>query len=131
MDGTHKLQVLVVDDGKVTANLLAALIKVLGYDVLACDAESVFRNMCKMHPDVILLDVGMPNVSGCEVAKKIRAESQPSPVPVLIAVGRGREEDMRRSLEAGFDYYLAKPIDDEKVAELLGAIAQRRFSESS
>jgi DNA-binding response OmpR family regulator len=130
MDDTPKLQVLVVDDGKVTATLLAALIRVPGHEILAvCDTESVFAACARVHPDVILLDVGMPNVSSREIAQGIRAESQPNQAPVLIAVGRDSEEDKRSSLEAGFDYYIAKPIDDGRVAELLGAIAQRRFSE--
>jgi len=74
-------------------------------------------------PDVALLDIGMPKMNGYEVARRIREYTAK---PLLIAItGYGQAEDRQRSKEAGFDYHLVKPIDPQRLQDLLGKVGNQ------
>ena len=116
-------RVLVVDDNVDAGAMLAALIRQLGHDVMEVHAgEEALRVAESYHPDVILLDIGMPGMNGFEVARALR-ERGILPQPRIVAVtGWGKPEDERRTREAGFDMHLIKPVEESQIRAALEAI---------
>ena len=75
-------------------------------------------------PDVLVLDIGLPDLSGYELAKHARAAPWGQRVVLVAVTGWGQEEDRRRAFEAGFDHHLTKPIEAEKLERLLHSVAE-------
>ncbi|HEY5448936.1 MAG TPA: response regulator, partial [Polyangia bacterium] len=87
------------------------------------DGEAAVEALSRSEPEVVLLDISLPGMDGLEVARRIRAGAGPHR-PLLVAVtGLGRDEDRRRSADAGFDHHLVKPIDIASLAALMDAAA--------
>jgi CheY-like chemotaxis protein len=112
-------RILVVDDNADAADSLGMLLEVRGdvvriaYDGLeALDTEAAFR------PEVVLLDIGMPKLSGYDVAKRIRA-ARGSAVLIVAITGWGQEDDRQRARDAGFNYHFTKPVDFEMLLDLI------------
>jgi signal transduction histidine kinase len=108
------LRVLVVDDNRDSADMLALSLKLMGHEVLALyDPLDVVAAARNWNPQLAFLDVGMPVLNGFNLAQQLRAEAWPDGRgPRLVALtGWGQEEDRRRSEEAGFDEHLVKPAD--------------------
>src|SRR5262245_47530464 len=103
MDGPS-LRVLVVDDYPDTGESLGVLLRLWGHEVrTAADGPAALDAAREFRPDVVLLDVGLPGMSGWEVAPLLRGQAGDH-LPLLIAVtGYGREQDRARSVRAGFD----------------------------
>ena len=115
-------RVLVVDDNVDAAAMLASLVRSHGHQArIANGGVQALTALEAFHPEVVLLDIGMPGMNGLEVAQRIR-ESDPKPRPFIVAVtGWGSAEDEQRSQEAGFDRHLVKPVDEDQVLEVLRA----------
>ena len=109
-----------VDDNVDSAITMAALLAMYGHEVrTAHDGLQALDEMKTFRPDVAILDIGMPKMTGYTVAKRIR-ERTDEPQPLLIAVtGWGQDEDRQRSKEAGFDHHLVKPVDPAALSALL------------
>lgn len=110
-DGPRR-RILVVDDNRDAADSLATLLRLLGHDVATAHGgmDGVERT-AESHPDVVLMDLGMPTMDGYEAARRIRAEPR-GREPFLVAVtGWGADADRRRTHDAGFDGHLVKPVD--------------------
>ena len=112
-------RILVVDDNADAADSLGMLLEVRGdevriaYDGLeALDAEADFR------PEVVLLDIGMPKLSGYDVAKRIR-QARGNAVLIVAITGWGQEDDRQRARDAGFNHHFTKPVDFEMLLELI------------
>jgi CheY-like chemotaxis protein len=121
----YSLRVLVVDDNADVAACLAKLLPRWGHQPrVAHTGPEALAAAAAFSPDVALLDIGLPGMSGRAVARRLRAEPGCGR-PVLVALsGYGGEEDRRRSLAAGFDYYLVKPVDAEELHDLLRLLAR-------
>jgi CheY-like chemotaxis protein len=119
-------RILVVDDNLDAAESLALLLRLRGHDVREVhDGPAAVREASTFRPDAVLLDIGLPGMSGYEVAERIRAEAW-SRAAVLVAVtGWGQEADKRRSREAGIDHHLTKPVDLARLDELLNPARTR------
>lgn len=116
----HRARVLVVDDNVDTATALSKLLQLLGHDVdVAHDGLTAMQAAKKSPYDVVLLDIGLPGMTGYEVAKELRRETNTSRSVIVAISGYGQEEDMRRSLEAGFDRHLVKPVEYEQLLTLV------------
>jgi CheY-like chemotaxis protein len=76
-------------------------------------------------PDVMLLDIGLPGLDGFEVAKRIRQEPLLRDIMLVALTGYGEESDRLRSQEAGFDHHLVKPVDFEKVRQILAEVSEK------
>ncbi|HYD43086.1 MAG TPA: hybrid sensor histidine kinase/response regulator [Anaeromyxobacter sp.] len=113
-------RVLIVDDNVDAAEALADLVGVFGHEVadLVHDGPSAVAAARALHPEVVLCDIGLPGMSGHEVARALRAELGPDPVLVAVS-GYAQAEDLRASLEAGFDLHLAKPPEPEELRRIL------------
>jgi CheY-like chemotaxis protein len=120
MNSPWKLRVLVVEDDADAADTMAVFLRHHGHDVVvAPDGPTALRIAADHPPDVALLDIGLPGMDGCEVARRLR-ERAVGKVPLLVAVtGYGQEADRRRSLEAGIHLHLLKPVDPERLKKLI------------
>ena len=113
-------RILVADDNRDAALSLAMLLNMLGNETqTAYDGMEAVEKAASFHPDLILLDIGMPKLNGLEAARRIRQESWGKSVLLVALTGWGQEQDKQRSQEAGFDYHLVKPVDPDALEQLL------------
>lgn len=116
--GSQGRRVLVVDDNRDAADSMAQLLELLGHVTdVAYDGPSALEKARATRPDVVLCDLGLPGMSGFDVARALRAERTDARLVALT--GYTRPEDVRSSREAGFDAHLPKPCDPEQIAQLL------------
>jgi CheY-like chemotaxis protein len=102
------------------ASGLAKLFGLLGHEVqTAYDGPTAVEFALKHCPDVILLDIGLPGMSGYDVARQLRQESACRDALIVAITGYGQEEDIRKSKEAGFDHHLVKPIDYQALLNVI------------
>jgi CheY-like chemotaxis protein/anti-sigma regulatory factor (Ser/Thr protein kinase) len=113
-------RMLVVDDNHDAASSLALLLQLMGHDVrVAHDGEEALRLAQQFRPQTMLLDLGMPGMDGYEACRRIRSADWGKGVRLIAITGWGKEEDRRKSAQAGFDLHLVKPVDPETLAQLL------------
>jgi hypothetical protein len=117
-----KRSVVVVDDNKDAAESMAMLLRTAGHDVhIENDGVSALRHLTADLPDVLLLDIGLPGLDGYEVARRLRAHPGGEAVRIYAMTGYGQEDDRRRSLAAGFDGHLVKPVVPSDLFALVDA----------
>ena len=118
--GASPRRVLVVDDNRDAAASMALLLRSSGHEVeTADDGPGALARVREFKPDAVLLDIGLPGMSGYEVATRLRATAGPTP-PTLIAItGYAQTDDRKRALEAGFHHHLVKPVNFEVLNALL------------
>lgn len=120
---TDLLRVLVVDDNTDAARMSAMLLRTWGHEVrTADDGPAALDRAAGFRPDVILLDIGLPDMDGYEVARHVRQNPLHSDVRLVAVTGYGQDSDRRRSEEAGFDVHLVKPVEATDLKELLAGI---------
>jgi signal transduction histidine kinase len=116
------LRVLVVDDSVDSAESMAIILEMSGYEVRkAHNGPEALHMASDYRPDVVLMDIGMPGMSGHEVAQKMRETSATRDIVLIAMTGYGRQVDREQSRAAGFDHHLVKPLDFEKLNEVLTA----------
>jgi PAS domain S-box-containing protein len=117
-----RMRVLVVDDSHQSAQTIKILLELSGHDVRAVyDGGAALAAYRTFRPDAVLLDVGLPGMSGYDVARQIRRE-QGDKRPLIVAVsGYGQEEDKRRAQESGCDFHMTKPVDPTKLVALIAS----------
>jgi CheY-like chemotaxis protein len=126
--GATPRRVLVVDDNADALKTLSMLVKLMGHDVCeAHDGVEAVHLAEQYAPDVVLMDIGMPNLNGYQAAHQIRDQPWGSDMTLVATTGWGQVEDRRRTKAAGFDHHLVKPIDHSKLCELL-ALTPRKQS---
>ena len=125
-------RILVADDFPQAAETLAGLLRQEGYEVqIAQDGLEAFRAAELSHPDVIVLDLAMPELNGYDAARKIREQPWGKQVVLIALTGWGQQRDRHRTKEAGFDAHLTKPVKYEAILELLGNLSGRQRPESA
>ncbi|HET9472143.1 MAG TPA: response regulator, partial [Usitatibacter sp.] len=108
---SRKRSVLVVDDNDDAASSMAMLLRLMGHEVsIEHDGESALARVASERPDIILLDIGLPGMSGYEVAERLRKAPAGRAAKLYALTGYGQDEDRRRSAESGFDGHLVKPV---------------------
>jgi CheY-like chemotaxis protein len=118
--GRRALRVLVVDDDKDTADGLVWLVRRWGHAArMAYDGAGALRVAADQHPDIVLLDVEMPLIDGCHVARQLRLASPRRECFIIAITGGADERGRRQCLEAGIDLVLIKPVDSSVVETLL------------
>jgi CheY-like chemotaxis protein len=114
-------RVLLVDDNDDARELLAGLLAVQGYQVeAACDAAGALEIAARWQPQVIVLDLGLPEMDGWELARRLRKLEGLAKVRILALTGYGSERDRERSREAGIDEHLLKPIEISQLTRYFG-----------
>jgi PAS domain S-box-containing protein len=122
--GQDGLKVLVVDDNVDAAESLATVLQMTGRKTRTVyDGRGVLQAARDFAPDIVLLDIGLPGISGYDVARQLRADPGLSRSVLIAVTGWGSEEDRRRSSDAGFDEHLTKPIDIATLDPLLRRLA--------
>jgi two-component system KDP operon response regulator KdpE len=115
--------VLVVDDEAPIQRALSANLKVRDYDVLlASTGEQALQLAARYHPDLVILDLGLPGIDGIEVVRGLRGWTS---VPIIILSARGSEQDKVIALDAGADDYVSKPFGMAELLARLGAALRR------
>ena len=114
-------RVLIVDDNLDSADSLAMLLNITGNKTfLAHDGVAALEAVEKYRPEVILLDIGLPKLDGHEVCRRVRELPWGKDIVIIALTGWGQEDDRRKSDEAGFNGHLVKPVDYDRLLELLG-----------
>ncbi|MDE2050395.1 MAG: PAS domain S-box protein [Gammaproteobacteria bacterium] len=118
------LRLLVADDNRDSAATCAALLQASGHEVtVAHTGREAFDLACRLEPDALLLDIGMPELNGYQLAQRIRGTGWGRRAVLIAITGWGQEQDKRRALAAGFDRHLTKPIDPGRLEALLQCAA--------
>jgi len=121
------IKILVADDNRDAADSLALLLEMNGHEVaVAHSGEEALRLARQQLPHAMILDIGMPDVTGYEVARRVRAESWGSDVLLIAATGWGQKEDKDRASAAGFDCHMTKPADPDAIEGLLQEFVSSR-----
>jgi CheY-like chemotaxis protein/two-component sensor histidine kinase len=118
--------ILIVDDNRDSADSLAMLLEITGNKThMAHDGAEALEAVEKYRPEVVLLDIGLPKLDGHEVCRRVRQQPWGKDIIVIALTGWGQEDDRRKSEEAGFNGHLVKPVDYDKLLELLSSLTSR------
>ena len=124
--------VLIVDNNRDAADSLAVLLRFAGQEVrTAYDGPAALELARVRPPDVVVLDIGMPGMDGLEVARRLRQDLGLNQTLLVALTGFGHDEDRRRSLEAGLNAHLVKPVSTESIAQALLSAAPEPTSPSA
>jgi two-component system, OmpR family, KDP operon response regulator KdpE len=117
------VKILIVDDEPNILATVAPLLRARGYDVLtAMTGRAALETVDREHPDLIVLDLGLPDIDGVQVSQEIRASAH---VPIIVLSARGAEGDKVRALDAGADDYVTKPFGVEELLARIRAALRR------
>ncbi len=117
---TSPRRILLVDDNRDSADSLAMLLRLTGNEVqTAYDGVEGVEAAEQFRPEVVLLDIGMPKLNGEDACRRIRSEPWGQDMLLIALTGWGQEDDRRRTVEAGFDTHIVKPVDPEALLKLL------------
>jgi signal transduction histidine kinase len=113
-------RILLVEDNPDAAATMRDFLELSGHEVeLASSGADGVQAARRFHPEVVLCDLGLPGMDGYEVAAELRRDPETASAKLIAVTGYGRDEDRRRSKEAGFDLHLTKPVDPGRLRELL------------
>lgn len=117
---TSKFRILVIDDYADAAESLALMLQSIGYEVITaeCGMEGIKRAQA-FRPQIVLLDIGLPDMDGYEVAKQLRKLPETHHAVLIALTGYGQPEDQKRTTSAGFDHHLLKPVDPKVLSSFL------------
>ena len=115
-------QILVVEDNERNMKLVRELLEATGYRVIEAATGSQALDLAReRRPDLVLMDIRLPDIDGVEALSRLRADDRTASIPVLAVTAQAMQGDRERCLAAGFDGYLSKPVD---VAELIQAVRE-------
>jgi CheY-like chemotaxis protein len=115
-----QLKVLVVDDNVDAAQVLAMYVGSQGHDVrVEHDSHDALAQAAAFAPDVCLLDIGLPDMDGYELARRLRRDPATAQATLVAVTGYGQDQDRRNSAAAGFDHHLVKPVDMAALEKIL------------
>jgi len=123
MSQEQSSQILVIEDDEDTAELVCALLESAGYAPVAVDSgENALQEIANFVPDLILLDLGLPDINGLEVLRAVRSRSF---LPLIVVSGLGEGKDRIVALDAGADDYLGKPFSPDELIARVKALLRR------
>jgi CheY-like chemotaxis protein len=127
MSESRAARILLADDNPEGLELLEAYLSGTDYEVqTAADGEETLRKVGAWHPDLILLDVMMPKISGFEVCKRLKGDPQTSDIVVLMVTALDQHSDIDRAVEVGTDDFLTKPINKTDLLRRIDAALKSR-----
>jgi PAS domain S-box-containing protein len=116
----RRRRILIADDNHDAAQSLAVLLKIEGHDVtVVSNGREALRSINAVQPEIALLDIGMPEMDGYEVARQVRQQTLGRAVTLVAVTGWGQDRDKARALGAGFNHHLTKPIEPTQLLELV------------
>ena len=115
-------RVLVVEDNEKNMKLFRDVLRATGYRTLEATTGGQAVELAAEHaPDLVLMDIQLPDIDGVEALSRLRANERTAPIPVLAVTAQAMQGDHERFLAAGFDGYISKPVN---IVELLGTVRQ-------
>lgn len=118
--GTESRRILLVDDSADAALAMSMLLEALGHEVRTeHDGARALASIDEFRPDVVVLDIGLPGMSGFEVAREMRKRDATRHALLLALTGYGSAADRQTALDAGFDHHLTKPVSIDEIEALL------------
>lgn len=115
------LRIMIVDDNEDAASMLAMVMEASGHQVMVENSSlKGLERARKEAPQVCLLDIGLPEMDGIELAHRLRAQPETAHSLLIAITGYGQEEDRKRTQAAGFDYHFVKPVDIKKLTAIIG-----------
>jgi PAS domain S-box-containing protein len=125
--GASRLRILLADDNRDACDSLEMLLGIEGHEVrVAYDGDSALATLADFHPEVALLDIGMPKMNGYELATEIRKQPWSQNIQLVAVTGWGQGSDRQRALDAGFDAHFVKPVDFTELRSFCASIAAGR-----
>ena len=125
------VRVLLVDDNAEVLESTQLVLEMMDFDVRTATSGTEALDLGEgFEPEVVLLDIGLPGMDGWTAAKQMRTHDWGQNALLVAVTGWGREEDLRRSREAGFDHHLLKPMDPDELLNLLGSVRGSHFSQA-
>lgn len=122
--GNSQLRVLVVDDNEASAVTLGWAVEAAGYTVrTAFSGQAALDLAREFRPDIVLLDLGMPGMSGFDVCRTLRADPLFSHIRIIAQTGWGDDGARKRTAESGFDLHLVKPVNIDVLHDMLDLLA--------
>ncbi len=116
-------KILVVDDEHSIVSYLQRKLTKLGYTVyVAEDGESALERAFECLPDLIMLDVKLPKLDGCEVCRRLKADQRTKETPVLILSAKAQQKEIEEGLQAGADKYLCKPMSFPDILDAIQSV---------
>lgn len=116
-------QVLIIDDDWQNRQAISFALRVKGHEILEADSGSQALQLLETHrPDIILLDIMMPDMNGFDVFQRLRADDRTKDIPVLAVSGRALQWDVEQARQVGLTEYLVKPFDPEELLERIQAM---------
>ena len=113
-------KVLIIEDYPATVEMIIAYLEPQGYEVdFAFDGQSGLDKMTANKPNVVLLDIMMPGMSGLEVCRKMKADPKLAKIPIIVVSAKVTSDDIKAGLSAGADEYLVKPFDMKQLTETI------------
>jgi CheY-like chemotaxis protein len=123
--GGHRI--VVVEDNPDVRDMLTVYLEIDGHRVYqAADGPSGFDVAIEAEPDVALIDIGLPGMDGCELAQRLRAHEATAHTTLIAITGYGRAEDRKRIEDAGFHVHLIKPVEEERLRQIILAVPRRQ-----
>jgi len=123
----HPARILIVDDSRDATMILSRILQRQGHTVqVADDSLQAIDQVRAFQPDIVLLDLGMPKMNGHEVARRIRLEPDQQKTLIVVISGYGQEADKARSLDAGANHHLVKPIDFDELSAIFRTWSKSR-----
>ena len=130
LDAPQAHRILIVDDNDDAATSLSVMLTMFGYDTrTAADGLAGLEAAMEFQPEAILLDIGIPKLNGYDVARRVREQSWGKEIVLIAVTGWGQAEDLQRTIEAGFDHHLVKPVDPTDLTRLLSSLTAESDSQ--
>ncbi|KRB93001.1 ATP-binding protein [Noviherbaspirillum sp. Root189] len=129
---TQGLRLMIVDDNADAADTLTLLLKATGHEVFTeYTAASAIDRFRERQPDVMLLDIGLPDMDGKHLARRLRAMPEAAKIVLIAVTGYGQEHDKQESSAAGFDYHFVKPVNISELLALLASLSAQKVGTQS
>ncbi len=123
----RRSRILIADDNQPNVELLEAFLAEIDADIeIAVDGRDTLDKVASFSPDLILLDVMMPNVNGWQVAEALKADEATRDIPIVFLSARAMEADVRHGTDLGVESYVTKPFDPIDLMELVGRLLAER-----
>ena len=119
-------RILLVEDNEMNRDMMSAWLIRWGYEVtMAVDGEEAVSKGHSDNPDLILMDLGLPNIDGWEATRRLKADVETRQIPIIAVTAHALEGDCVNALAAGCDEYCAKPVNFQRLHEMIEALLQR------
>lgn len=126
------IHVLAVDDNEINLRLVQHVLEERGFTVeLAKSGMEALAALDRRRPDVVVLDIMMPGLTGAEVLERIKNSPQLASIPVIMLTGKGADQDLLESYKAGADYYITKPLVARQLLHGIGLVLGRELPGST